>query len=394
MNDFSLGPMGLIGASLLANQDGNIGQGLLQGLALNEQMQERRAKQEALRAATALKAQEMQREQLLREYLESAGADPRGILARGGTPDMARAYMEAPNMGRAKVSTYKQMRLPSGQVVEVPMTEYGDTAGTGFTPYEKPMMQDLGGATAAIDPLTLGVLQRFQKTRSPDSLAVDARGGSVNPFYQFIPTPQGIAVGDARTGTLSLGAIDGKPVQRAEQDPRLQGEIAAAKASGKLTGERSAESSVDMPKTYDKAKEAIRLVDELIGSKDGTIQEHPGFSQAVGGSSMLRIQNIPGTQARSFMQRLNQIKGKQFLEAFQGLKGGGQITEAEGQKATEAMARMDNSISEEEFKVAARDFQDVIRAGVERQAKKAALVPELFPAGTELPGGFRVRSVR
>ena len=40
-------------------------------------------------------------------------------------------------------------------------------------------------------------------------------------------------------------------------------------------------------------------------------------------------------------------------------------------KATEALARMDASGSEDEFKMAVRDFQDVVRAGLERSRVRA-----------------------
>ena len=74
--------------------------------------------------------------------------------------------------------------------------------------------------------------------------------------------------------------------------------------------------------------------------------------------------------AKDFDVRLDQLKGQQFLQAFESLKGGGAITEIEGKKATDAIARMDAASSEAEFTKAAREFQSVIRQGVAR-AKNA-----------------------
>lgn len=95
---------------------------------------------------------------------------------------------------------------------------------------------------------------------------------------------------------------------------------------------------------------------------------------------MFQIQKIPGTSAKDFDIRLDQLKGKQFLQAFESLKGGGQITEVEGKKATDAIARMDAAGTEEEFIAAAREFQTIIRQGVARAKQKAGVVSPQLPA--------------
>jgi hypothetical protein len=118
------------------------------------------------------------------------------------------------------------------------------------------------------------------------------------------------------------------------------------------------------------------LVDDLLKA--------PGMKQAVGASRMLGIQKIPGTPAKDFDVRLDQLKGQQFLQAFESLKGGGAITEIEGKKATDAIARMDAAGSEAEFTKAAREFQSVIRQGVAR-AKNAQGVQTIQPAQTTPP---------
>lgn len=65
-------------------------------------------------------------------------------------------------------------------------------------------------------------------------------GSGGNPYFNFIGTPAGIAVGDARTGNLRLGNIEGQPVVKSADDPRLQGNIAAAKGEGTKLGEQAA----------------------------------------------------------------------------------------------------------------------------------------------------------
>jgi hypothetical protein len=199
------------------------------------------------------------------------------------------------------------------------------------------------------------------------------------PFYQFLPTEAGYAVGNARTGQIAPGVMGGSPVIRASDSPRLQGDIAQAKEVGKTLGEERTKAALDAPRIIDNAETAMRHVDELLA--------HPGFSQAVGKSSMLGVQKIPGTDAYDFMSRLDQIKGGAFLEAFNSLKGGGQITEVEGKKATDAIARMNNSTSEKEFKAAAEDFKSVVRTGLNRAKMKAK--PVATPTQPAQPGGVK-----
>lgn len=183
-----------------------------------------------------------------------------------------------------------------------------------------------------------------------------------SPYFQFIGSPEGIVVGNSRTGKLSIADVAGKPMMKASDDPRLQGEIAQAKTTATETAKRQVEGKFEAPEAIAKGEEALRLVDDLLKS--------PGFKQAVGASRMVGIQNIPGTSAKDFDIRLDQLKGQQFLQAFESLKGGGQITEVEGKKATDAISRMNASASEEEFQKAAREFQDVIRRGIDRAKQK------------------------
>lgn len=131
---------------------------------------------------------------------------------------------------------------------------------------------------------------------------------------------------------------------------------------GKNRGERMA----NLPKVEAQAEQALKLIDEVVN--------HPGKSSMVGiknplmGAIPFKEQSaVRGSSAAGFQAKFNQLKGKQFLEAYESLKGGGAISEIEGKKATDAISAMDTSTSEEEFDRAAEDLKDVIRTGLERQ---------------------------
>jgi hypothetical protein len=66
----------------------------------------------------------------------------------------------------------------------------------------------------------------------------------------------------------------------------------------------------------------------------------------------------------------DQIEGTAFLSAFEALKGGGAISEKEGAKATAARLRMTLAQDEKEYVKAAREFQDIVRTGVENARRK------------------------
>lgn len=146
-----------------------------------------------------------------------------------------------------------------------------------------------------------------------------------------------------------------------EQQPDLKAAQAAATTGATIKAKEEAEAKSTLPQYMADAEEQIQLIDEMLS--------HPGLGYAVGKTSVMPI--VPGTDAKDFVARLDQLKGKQFMEAYKTLKGGGQITEVEGKKATEALARMDRGTSEREFKKASRDFQKIIIKGLERAKMKA-----------------------
>jgi hypothetical protein len=172
--------------------------------------------------------------------------------------------------------------------------------------------------------------------------------------------------------------------QRRAADPAFQQQMAGAKKLGEDMAKNQVVRETQLPKVLDTAAQTVSQIDALIGKRDenGNLlkgqKPHPGFANAVGVGLPLRF--VPGTSESDFQTRFDQIKGGAFLQAFETLKGGGSITNVEGEKGTAALNRMNLAQSEREFVQAARDFQDVIRTGVER-AKKMAGKPTAAPTG-------------
>ena len=173
---------------------------------------------------------------------------------------------------------------------------------------------------------------------------------------------------------------DARDLQRiAIEKGKTSPDYLALEAKMKQQGKQAAIDAVAVPAAIDSATQAISKIDELVGKptlkdKSGKVIQqgtapHPGFEQAVG-AGVPGLKYVPGTSAADFNARLAEIQGGAFLEAYNTLKGGGSITEVEGQKATQAITRMSTAQSEAEFKTAARDFQDVLRKGIDRAKAK------------------------
>lgn len=99
------------------------------------------------------------------------------------------------------------------------------------------------------------------------------------------------------------------------------------------------------------------------------IRSHPGREWGLGASGILP--GIPGTDQKAFVNLVDQAKGQAFLEAFNSLRGGGQITEAEGRKATDALARLDRAQRPEDFDAALKDYENVIKKGLDAARQRA-----------------------
>jgi hypothetical protein len=124
-----------------------------------------------------------------------------------------------------------------------------------------------------------------------------------------------------------------------------------------------------MQKTFDTAG----YMDDLLEK----VKTHPGRQYSTGKSSILP--KPPGTAPADFQVLLDQVQGAQFMQAYETLKGGGQITEIEGKKATDAMARMNPRQSEESFLQGVEEFQSIVRKAKERAAAK---LPQAESAST------------
>lgn len=140
---------------------------------------------------------------------------------------------------------------------------------------------------------------------------------------------------------------------------------AAAKAAGAAKGVAGAE----LPAAVVDATRTIQKIDELLAD--------PDLSGATGWQGYLPDRSLPfvpgaGQGAYAARTKINQLHGRAFMDAYATLKGGGVITEIEGEKATVALARLnDPGISDDDYKTALQDFRDAVQTGLQKIAARA-----------------------
>jgi len=188
---------------------------------------------------------------------------------------------------------------------------------------------------------------------------IDTGGIKIQSGVEKIDLGTHFQLRDKRTGQV-IG-VEPKDLRGAESE----------KALGKAQGGMKA----SLPSDISNAEQTVKQIDDLI--------KNPGLSTIVGPLDQFRSSVTMGAQGRDALARYNQLKGKAFLSAYATLRGGGQITEVEGTKAENAMARMDRAQSEDDFKAALTDFRDAVNTGVGKMREKAGV---LAPSGKTSAG--------
>jgi hypothetical protein len=113
------------------------------------------------------------------------------------------------------------------------------------------------------------------------------------------------------------------------------------------------------------AGQALKDIDAVLS--------HPELKSRAGSTGPSWVAGkIAGTNTYGLESQVNQIKGEAFLNAFNMLRGGGAITDAEGKKATAAINRMDLNLSYKDFTKAAADAKEILQNGMKRAQEMKA----------------------
>lgn len=227
------------------------------------------------------------------------------------------------------------------------------------------------------------------QTNAPTSVAVpgmrrhkqylDRLEQKKDEFTQFLAFKKSEAARHGKEFNLSNLMDDKKlQVQYAKlKNENLKAQLEQAKTQW-MFDSAQADAVIEYDKMKLKAVDAIDTIDRMIGNEARGVKRHAGFEATVGrkgGSLLFGLKSTPfdATESTNFMALYNKVTGQAFMTAFEGLKGGGQITEMEGEKATQALLEMNTSTDEKTFIDAARRFQKYIKAGMANAEKEKKL---------------------
>lgn len=148
----------------------------------------------------------------------------------------------------------------------------------------------------------------------------------------------------------AAGFLKGTPEYQQFMATRGAGLVEAAKTEAKSTAEARAQ----LPGARQMADDVAKQVDDLLAD--------PYLDKMLGPINS-RLPNTSADAAR-VQARMDQLQGGAFLQARALLKGGGAITDFEGQKAEAAFLRMSAAQNRKDFELALREFQQAVKDGV------------------------------
>lgn len=187
-------------------------------------------------------------------------------------------------------------------------------------------------------------------------------GESVAPPIKVVDTP-----------TEKLIYANGQLVERIPLDIVS---AAAQKARGTIEGTQAGQDITGIENARDTAERASELIRSLLGpaiNVDGQVT-YAGTKGLQESTGKYYGTLEPGTAkgyllsqaAQDTIPIIQQLQGQTFLEAFESLKGGGQITEVEGRKAEAAIARLQRTQSTPAFIKALLELEDIILSAQKR----------------------------
>lgn len=167
-------------------------------------------------------------------------------------------------------------------------------------------------------------------------------------FLRVKRSAQLVNTGGGSTGILTSGGDVTQvttPDQISDADAKKKRKERIATALGDAQGAAQA----GLGQVFESSKRMVDTVEAL--------RNHPGMTDATGVLSLNPQRFAPGTDEYNFAVLLNQAKGQIFAQAFESLKGGGQITEFESQSVAQGLARLDQAQSQDEFLLALNDLE-------------------------------------
>lgn len=312
------------------------------------------------------------------------------------------------SQGMATILQKQLLEGPEWKEAKLPQADGSELHGWVNVKSQNPLATFVQGATKpAYTPLEAD--KYFYETGNrPPGYQVAPQNAPVKPVQQNAPSQPSLPMSNRvstqtmpisnQNSNLALASTNNAVPVSAMNRPGMSPKM--AQEAGKdvyVAAEKQRQEDLRaLPGALEQANVAIKTIDEMIGdarlNDKGEIvyqkydpvskkwvegkTPHGGFENYVGATWLPGMRFIEGSDAASFEPLYKAIKGQAFLDAFQRLKGGGQITEIEGQKATEALLKLDKAQNEKDFIKYAREFQENLQRGMELAKNKAGVSKE------------------
>lgn len=319
-----------------------------------------------------------------------------------------RARREAAYLGGAAPRTHAASAGGSPDMASL----LGLASNEWASPAQQSIVQSLlGQQMQQQDPryqqqLALGDLQRQQaeieleRLRSPAAPApdygfielpngqivrTDATSGTIQDMGQFGASPMGdfstVTIDVPGVGPQTFNTADPAQYQAANQllaqgatEVKTPGVSVTTNAAASAPppgyqnvfddqGRLVSQSIIPNGPAWQQQEAAIDTAMNTLGQIESIIND-PNLSTAVGIGGVLPA--IPNTAQAGLVGRIEQLQGAAFLQAFESLKGGGQITQIEGDKATQAIARLNRAQTQEDFTAALNELAKIVHTGMNR----------------------------
>jgi hypothetical protein len=190
------------------------------------------------------------------------------------------------------------------------------------------------------------------------------------PNQRTLMGPRRLANGDIEyNGKIFASPVAAKSAYETDQN--------IAQKVGETTALNQIEAQSNLGKVIDDTNFALQTVQSLKNSSGlPAIVGQPFSISKIQKGGLGLLGAAPGTNAADATALWKQIQGQAFLDAFERLRGGGQITVIEGEKATAAKARLDRAQSIEAITSALNDLEGIFLNAQQRAYQKASGQPQ------------------
>lgn len=292
----------------------------------------------------------------------------RALVAKGLDPSIAQQVVKDPGLMRAVLP---HLFDRPGQTDDIKEYEYAKKEDPALT-FEK-FMQRKKSVTGeySLNPV-YGTNEKGETVLMQTGKGGEAIQTKLPPGIKVSSGVEKIDLG------TQWGIIDKKSGNMVGTQPK----DIVGKESAEERGKALGQAQVALPNVIANAEQTLKTIQ--------SVKSDPYLSRGTGMTSVLN--NVPGTGGYDFGQKVEQLRGKTFLEAFNSLKGGGAITDVEGRKAENAIARLSTGQSEKSFREALNELEEVVTIGMERAYKRAGVAPPASAKPSSVGGNASLKS--